>query len=136
MSEETHKVKLLGVKGEQIDAVFSFDYDQEPCTLRLHYFDQELVATEADYFEALCTIRRELEAKGLRPQCYGASRNVFPSGMSRNMGEGIRAYKMKMGSPTTMEDLVFIFDSGADVEAVSVAEQDEYHKQWIKSLGG
>jgi hypothetical protein len=135
MSEETHKVKLLGDKGEQIDAVFSFDYDQEPCTLKLQYGDHELVATEADYFEALCTIRKELETNGLRPHCCGASRNVFPSGMSRDMGAGIRAYQMRMGSPTKMEDLVFIFDSGVDVEAVSVAEQEAYHKQWIKSLG-
>jgi hypothetical protein len=135
MPEEEYDVKLIAETGEIINAVFVYDDYKEPCALAVRFAGVEITASEYDFFKALCTIRRQLEPLGLRPRCYGASRNVFPSPMSCDMGVGLKAYKLRSGFPTEMKDLVFIFDSGPDVEPVSVAEQEAYYKVWLESLG-
>jgi hypothetical protein len=134
MARETHKAKLIGEAGAPIEAEFILDSSQRTCSLTIRFAGREIRASEPDYFEALCRIRDELESFHLRPNCYGASRNVFPSGMGRDMGSGLNAYKMKMGIQAKLEDLVFIFDSGPDVEPVSVAEQRAFFDVWSKSL--
>lgn len=75
------------------------------------------------FFEALCRVREDLEATfGLRPDCYGASRDVYPSGMARDMGLGLKAYKSVIGRKMDA-NLVNIFETGTDVEPASVADQ-------------
>ena len=99
------------------------------CTVR----GEKHVAEERDFFEALCTLRRRaLEPKGLIPFCYGASLKVWPSGMARDMGRGLKAYKIEVGAQAS--ELVGIFDSGHDVIPAQVAVQAEYARDWIASL--
>lgn len=55
-----------------------------------------------DAFEALCLIREELEAFGWRIGVAGAQADVWPSGMARDQGGGLRAYRMtaeRVGDP-------------------------------------
>ena len=85
-----------------------------------------------DSFSALQSLRRKLQKKGLDLFCYGSSRNVFPSAMSR---EGSKAYKTFLGQQGRSTDLVDIFEKGPGIEMVSVEEQDEFHRQWFESLG-
>jgi hypothetical protein len=87
-----------------------------------------------DSFEAFCRVREELESRGWLPLCYGASRNVYPSGMCRDMGGGTVAYKLIMGQLARLEDLVEIFDTGPDVEPATVNEQYKYWRTWLASL--
>ena len=77
-------------------------------------------------------IRRELETDRILLHCYGASRNVYPSGMGRDMGAGLKAYKLTIGKRARMEDLVFIFDTGNDVEPATVSAQKEFYERWLK----
>ncbi len=87
-----------------------------------------------DVFDALVSLRRELEEMGAQLLCTGARPDVFPSGMSRAMGGGIKAYVNRMGLPARNTDLVNIFDSAESEIVGSVAEQIEFHMQWIESL--
>jgi len=48
------------------------------------------------------------------------------------MGQGLAAYKMKMGVPAT--ELVGIFDQGTDVIPSRVEQQAEFAKEWIGSF--
>ncbi len=90
-------------------------------------------ADEKDFFTALQRIRRRaLEPKGLIPFCYGASLKVWPSAMSRDMGRGLTALKIEIGSQAS--HLVGIFDSGPDLIPASVAAQEDYARDWIASL--
>jgi len=91
-------------------------------------------ADATDYFEAFCQIRLQLEPEKLVPFCYGASRNVYPSGMGRDMGKGLKAYRVTPGKPATMKDLVNIFDQGPDVVPASVADQKKYWEDWWESV--
>jgi hypothetical protein len=89
-------------------------------------------AREADLFECLRTIRRELEPTGVRLCCNGARVDVWPSGMARDMGGGRHAYILRMGRQAQRSDLVSIFDP-APVEAVGdVDDQEAYARRWFE----
>lgn len=104
------------------------------CRLTCLVRGETVVVDESDFFRALQTIRRRgLQPKGLIPFCYGASLNVWPSGMARDMGLGLKAYRMEMGRPAT--ELVDIFAEGSDVIPSLVAEQDAFARDWFASLG-
>jgi hypothetical protein len=103
--------------------------------LTLKYDRGQVRASGGDYFEALCGVRLQLEELGHSVRCYGASRNVYPSAMARDMADGVVAYRLQKGRPAEMADLVSIFDDGPDVEPVSVAEQRAYYESWLASLG-
>lgn len=47
-----------------------------------------------DAFEALCLVREELEPFGWLIGVAGAQADVWPSGMARDQGGGLRAYRM------------------------------------------
>jgi len=113
--------------------VFEEKSGQSKLTLRVSEKKWEAVAD--DCFSALQGIRRMLERDALAIYCYGSSRHVFPSGMSRTMGDGRKAYRLSLGQPGRLADLVDIFTVGSDIELASVEEQEIYFRQWIASLG-
>ena len=66
------------------------------------------------------------------PYCYGASLNVFPSAMARDMGQGLRAYKMTLGKHAKRTDLVGIFDEGTDIVPADVDAQEQFFRDWLE----
>lgn len=90
--------------------------------------------TGNDLFEALIELRRELEKGNCQLLCAGARPNVFPSGMSRGMGGGLRAYAAKMGEPARQSDLVDIFDYASPEIIGSVEDQKQFRDEWADSL--
>lgn len=95
--------------------------------------DRSHSEVSSDYFDAFAKIRSNfLEPLGLTPFCYGASLNVWPSAMGRQMGAGLQAYQVAMGQ--SGGHLVWIFDSGPDVIPSSVEEQRDHALHWRESL--
>jgi len=132
-------VTVLLPRGEQRRGEFRI-WEEVPdnahlVQLQLRFADRQLTASDEDLFEALSTIRKEIEAEGIRLVCYGCSRNVFPSPMSRSMGTGERAYRLELGKPARAADLVSIFDTGPGVDPVVLAEQEQFYHAWLQSLG-
>src|SRR5690242_5679838 len=109
-----HTVFLIGGDDEE-SAVVSTKTENRLCHLTFSYRGRRLDARADDYFEALCQIRLVLDQEKLIPFCYGASLNVYPSGMARDMGSGLKAYRMTMGQHVRSQDLVGIFAEGPDV---------------------
>jgi hypothetical protein len=106
---ETFSVRLVGGSdGER--ATFEINDVENRCLLVCRYRGNTIASEATDFFEALISIRRQLQGDGLIPYCYGASLNVFPSGMARDMGQGLRAYKLAPGKHAKIADLVDIFD--------------------------
>ncbi len=108
MAVELHPVQLVGSGAAVSQGTFALDEeaDGDLCRLNFQYPGGELTAEASDYFQAMCRIRLDLEKAGWRPVCYGASRNVYPSGMCRDMGRGLKAYRCQLGQPATLDDLV------------------------------
>ncbi|HEV7298135.1 MAG TPA: hypothetical protein VGN72_02140 [Tepidisphaeraceae bacterium] len=130
---ERVNIKLVADDGSALEGVFELDHESEACVLTLDFARERLRAEASDYFEALADIRGQLAQRKLRPVCYGASRNVFPSGMARDMGAGLKAYRLTLGKPARMKDLVGILDVGPDVDPVPVEEQRTFFERWLES---
>src|SRR5205823_5490193 len=73
--------------------------------------EAKIAESEHDFFEALQRLRLQLEKDGALLHCFGASENVYPSGMQRSMRPAILAYRTKIGSPASREDIVNIFEA-------------------------
>jgi len=138
MYYEVKDVQLELPRGEIVSAKFLIweeaPEDSELVKVSLQFNSREITVTDHDYFSALCSIRRVLELEGGLLHCFGASRNVYPSPMSRDMGGGIKAYKLHLGSQAKLSDLVSIFDSGADMSPTTVDEQERFYKEWLASF--
>jgi hypothetical protein len=129
---ETFSVRLVGGSdGER--ATFEINDVKNRCLLTCRYRDKTISSDSTDFFEALVSIRRQLQADGLAPYCYGASLNVFPSGMARDMGQGLKAYKLTLGKHAKSADLVDIFDEGIDVAPADVDAQEQFYRDWLGS---
>jgi len=128
-----HLIHLIGGTDDET-ATLTADERDEVCHITFEYRGRSISASAEDFFDALSQVRIQLEPERLIPFCYGASLNVFPSGMSRSMGSGLKAYRLTMGRQALAKDQVLIFDSGADVIPASVARQKEFFDDWIKSL--
>ena len=87
-----------------------------------------------DIFDAFISLRTALETIGVQVLCAGARPNVFPSGMSRDMGGGRKAYITRLGSPALRADLVDIFDYSDAQSVGSVSDQQAFHEKWAASL--
>jgi hypothetical protein len=85
-----------------------------------------------DLFEALVALRTELEKNNARLLCSGARVAVFPSGMSKSMGGGRKAYITTLGASAT--EMVDIFDPTEFELTGTVSQQQEFHNRWIQSL--
>jgi hypothetical protein len=128
-----HTIYFIGGEDDESGVLTSLQNGEE-CTLSLAYRGRHISASARDFFEAFCEIRLQLEPEALIPFCYGASLNVYPSGMSRDMSKGLMAYRLVSGSQATRESLVRIFEHGHDVIPSSVANQKAFFAEWLASL--
>src|SRR5688572_30381318 len=117
-----HAIHLIGGEDDEA-ATLATETRSGDCCIIFRFRDKVIEASSSDYFEAFCRIREQLELEGLIPFCYGASLNVFPSGMARDMSSGLSAYRLTIGRHASREDVVRIFDAGPDVIPSFVANQ-------------
>ncbi len=128
---ETFGIFLIGGEDDEQGTLILHEDRSGTCRLTFRWRDRETEAEAADYFEAFCGIRRVLETEGLIPFCYGASLNVYPSAMARDMGRGLKAYRITEGKHARREDLVFIFGQGPDVIPAGVDMQRRFFDDWV-----
>jgi hypothetical protein len=50
------------------------------------------------------------------------------------MGTGDKAYRLQMGKPASLKDLVSIFCSDASVVPATLDEQKAFFDEWVESL--
>ena len=133
------EIIIVDATGVKMPATISGDvrhwsedgFSRRECRITLRYERGEVHGVGTDFFNAFCRIREQLAGSGIYPVCYGASRNVYPNGMSRSMGAGLKAYRLQMGRQAEQEDLVHIFDSGPDIELATVEAQKAFADGWF-----
>jgi hypothetical protein len=133
MSKTEHvKVRLSDGTLKSLDVVVS---DDAPWTLEFQSIDGSMRRLQAlDLFEALREMRKDLECAGSQLLCAGARPDVTPSGMSRGMGGGRKAYIVHLGSPASRTEMVDIFDYAEPAIVGSVQQQRDYFQAWADSL--
>jgi hypothetical protein len=59
--------------------------------------------------------------------------NGYP--MSSSMGEGELAFRLSLGKPARLKDLVSIFDYNPSIVPSTIGEQESYFQEWLRSVG-
>ncbi len=138
---ETYSVPVVFKDGKSVKGSLEAGLSNDWSNLwrvSLSFENRLIVKESSDCFGALTEIRRELEKEDIKLLCYGSCKNVRPSGMSRDMGGGIKAYRYALGKKPEMNDLVNIFATGPDVIPASIREQEDFWQTWVnwlKTLG-
>ena len=99
----------------------------------IKYKNDTFFAEETDWFRALQNLRRQFEKRKIELLCNGSRKEIWPSGMSRDMGGGKMAYICEPGKPGIGS--VDIFETSPDIKYSTVDEQEKYIKNWFDSLG-
>ena len=89
----------------------------------------------ADFFACLCEFRREIEPRGWRVACNGARRDAWPSGMARDMGSGLKVYRLRR-KPLGPADLLETFGPAPADECVALTEQVEFASKFFNYAVG
>jgi len=128
---ETVDVRLHGPAGFE-NAALTYGPVADNCHVELRLSDEAVItADEADYFEALVTVRRELDRRGLRLCCQGARKDVWASGMSRDMSGGLLGYVLRDGTTVAHPgDHVHIFAPAMPELVGTVEEQRRHAERW------
>lgn len=82
---------------------------QAHSTVTVSLLGVEHSATADDAFEALSLVRAALDREGWLLGVQGARVDVWPSGMARQQGGGMRAYRLRRGRRPRSDDLVDVF---------------------------
>ena len=125
------RIRLVGGGPDEFGVLTASSRNAD-CLISFGYRGRTIEAAATDFFEALCKIRLHLEVEGLMPFCYGASLNVFPSSMARDMGMGLKAYRMTMGKQCQRSDAVEIFHEGPDIVPAPVSSHREFFEEWVR----
>jgi len=126
-------VTVAGAFGTRA-ATVNYGPHGDQCHLELTLDDgRAFTASGGDYFACLVSIRRELEAEGIVVCCQGARKDVWPSGMARDMAVGLQAYVLTIGRAPLRHEVVAIFDPADPRLIGTVAEQEHYFKLWWSS---
>ena len=127
MEVSDHALKLQGSEGTLIVKYFS---KKGRCHVVATLNDEVLESKAGDYFEAFCEIRMKLERRELIPICNASSLDVYPSGMCRDMGSGLSAYRLHSDRKPDMDDLLDIFEADEPLKPATVADQRKYFEAW------
>lgn len=138
MISEIKKVQILDTKTNIMDGKFII-YEESPnnedlVLLKLQFNNKEYTKTDENLFNAILSIRKELEKEDFLMNCYGGSKQVYPSSMALSMGYGRKAYKLQLGQPAKTADLVDIFETDNDVIPATIEEQKTFYENWLKSI--
>jgi hypothetical protein len=90
--------------------------------------------SELGFFPAMIKVRLSLERRGALLHCFGASEDVYPSGMQFSMGGGMFAYRNTLGQRSSRDDVVDIFETDASVRPSTVEQQRLFHEKWVESI--
>ena len=101
------------------------------CYVSIKVGDRRSKGKQSDFFDALEEARLPFEKDGYRLLCYGASLNVFPSGMGRSCTSGKEAYQFNLKNIKKTKGSKFIFDTGKDIVPATVKEQRTFFQKWM-----
>jgi hypothetical protein len=87
---------------------------------------EKLSFTGTDVFECLTQLRTELAKLGCKPLCAGARLDVYPSGMARDMGNGLSVQVLGLDDQENIK-YVSIFDYAEPDLIASVEDQFKYY---------
>ena len=123
-SIEVGDVETAGPSGSPLRCRMTFRSDRRNLTFE-----------NSDFFECLIELCQALEKEEAKALCHGARKDTYPSGMARDMSNGMVAYQLELGRHGRTEDVVHIFDPAPAELIGTVREQRDFFEAWLVSLG-
>ncbi len=106
----------------------------EVCRAEVLLPDLRISGDGPDLFDALVSVRRQLEPWGITLVCNGARGDVYPSPMLRQSTSGRRAYLLTLPRTGKKPETVDIFDEApAGSALVTVDEQRALFDEWVRA---
>ena len=129
MHDQTHTIPFHHGDHGTHDVVLSVSRldDNYLLSCELPISGEVITAKASDCYAALQDVRRKTEGLGWSIHWLGARCNVWPTAMSREMGGGIKAYRLVIGLPPF--DLENIFEPDSNPDGSSVADQLAYWQE-------
>lgn len=81
-----------------------------------------------DYFAAMLNLRLSLEQNGILLMCIGARRDVWPSGMQRDMAQGLCAAQRSWNGKNVSHESIFM---EITPEEVALVEEQKQYVNWL-----
>lgn len=81
-----------------------------------------------DYFGAMLNLRLSLEQHGILLMCMGARRDVWPSGMQRDMAQGLCATQRSWNGKNVSHESIFM---EITPEEVALVEEQKQYVNWL-----
>lgn len=121
------------ISGKKSEVMLILSYDKKKCLINAVLPNGKHLNIEgSDYFSALVNMRNKYPNYIFL--CKGAKKNVYPSGMSRDMSEGVIAYELTLGKKAELKDTVNIFDYDDNHVDCTPQQQQEFFNQWLISI--
>lgn len=122
-----------GVAPCTIDIVGS--QSSTPLSMMMRADGMESIESQGDdLFDCLKAIRLVLEGRAIVLLCNGARIDSYPTQADRQTDYGKTIHIAELGKPTTEEFSVDIFADAPIDKVGSVAAQQAYHEEWLRSL--
>lgn len=110
-------------------------YSNDKVTINLNVIDKSFFSLErSNFFDCLIDIRNSLAALNWIILCNGARKDVYPSGMRRQMNKGLMAYQLTFGQAVADSDLVDIFQECSEENITTPELQKVYFEEWFESF--
>jgi hypothetical protein len=123
-------VEVDALRGDERAPVTLRTVRERPYVIEADGPTGRVVGEGGDVFAATLGLREQLEQDGWLLQIEGARPDVYPSAMSREAG---RAYVLRPGRHSSLEDLVDILAPVSEGRAGTVAEQRDAFERWSRS---
>jgi hypothetical protein len=129
-SIESERVVVRKADGESVEAQLVYFPDDGirviSLELKVPGFDS-IAVREYDLLECLLSVRRRLDQMGVKILCWGARRDVWPSGMQRDWSGGLMA--CRLGDRNQLDERSIFSPATADTVA-TVDEQRQFVENW------
>lgn len=123
-------------EGQRLPTELELKYDNTFAYIKLvnlHNSEFKFNASGANYFEALCNLREQIEPLGYLLCINGSRLDFYPSNMTLQMSLGLIGYEITFGHQG--RNKVNTFDECLDISKLAtVVEQKNYFLNWVKSL--
>lgn len=132
------KLNFAGPQGVAPCRIESVGSQSSSSPLSMIFYADGMKAIEserADLFDCLEGVRLALESLSILLLCNGARIDSYPTQADRQTDYGRNIHIAELGKPTTEESSVDIFADAPIDKVGSVAAQQAYHEEWLRSLG-
>jgi hypothetical protein len=134
---QSHSIKVQFDDGRIVDAElvyfarYSSELDAGATCLELYIENAgDFYQESHNYFDALIELRKELEPMQIKLLCFGARKDVWASGMQRDMGAGLFAYLLSADGEGRKPEQS-IFDYAPPDKIGNVGEQRNNAEGWL-----